>query len=223
VQNMSGSLASGVARACARRCAQGHHQPADGEVADAGLQTDARAAVPEQRAGQRAPARRRPGRLRQPRPVHRDRAPHPARGRPGGGGRRVLHRAICGSRPGPRLVHLRPRLDPPPRRRGRRGYRAGRPVDLHPPRCAPHRAVALAARELPRCQPPTVGMRDRPRTAESPPTASSQSRSRLHRWWARRGSPGRREDPPGPRLRGCRGRLRDGRRGRRRGSSLGHR
>jgi hypothetical protein len=82
--------------------------------------------------------------------------------------------AICGSGPGPRLVHLRPRLDPPPRRRGRRGYRAGRPVDPHPPRCAPHRAVALAARALPRCQPPTVGMRDRPRTAESPP-ASSQS------------------------------------------------
>ena len=85
---------------------------------------------------------------------HRDRAPHPAPGRTGSGGGRVLHRAVGGSRPGPRLVHLRTRLDPPPRRSGRRGCRAARPVDLHPPGCAPHRAVVLAALALPRCQTP---------------------------------------------------------------------
>ena len=71
--------------------------------------------LPEQRARQRV-HRRRSRRLRHPGPVHQDRAPHPARGRPDRGRRRVLHRAIPGGGADPFSILPPPQLTAPRRR-----------------------------------------------------------------------------------------------------------
>src|SRR5215831_15979111 len=72
--------------------------------------------LPQQRPEQRAAAGRRVRDLRYLRPLHQDRAAHSAGAGPGGGDRRVLHRALGGRGAHPEGRHVRIRLGPPGRR-----------------------------------------------------------------------------------------------------------